>query len=514
MVLILCLITTVLFSVPVFAASNVTLNKTEYTVEEEITATFTGLTDEMNEDGTWIGIAPEGARYQNTDFLVYVSDLPVNNVWKFKAPYQYGKYEIRLLDYDNNLLASASFSVVGAKAKEGDITISKKEVLLREPISVTVNGLTDGQIENGAWLGIAKYDEKLENTDYMQYINDLPANNTYQFEAPYQFGKYEIRVFSNYDANPESYFGKVEFVVVSSKAKPGDIVLSKTSAAPNESMTVTVNGLTSGEIEEGAWLGISRYDEKLQNTYYHAYISDLKIGNIYEFKAPEQPGKYEVRVFCKGSLQEAEFEYALFGKAEFTVGGAPVEEIAPGTGGLSAWAAPEVNKAVEQQLVTDKILAEFPKNITREEFCELAVLLYEKLTGTKAEAGVDNFLDTDNPEVLKAFKLGIVQGTNPEKTLFSPNLEITREQISAMLFRTLQAAMPQLQATGEFKVTVLDADQISPWALSAVKFMNSNGIINGTPANNGAVYFLPKSNTTREMAISLVLRAFQTFSQF
>ena len=87
-----------------------------------------------------------------------------------KKPYHFGNYEVRVFDGDDNFIASASFSVVGSKAKEGDITISKKEVLIREPMSVTVNGLTDGQIENGAWLGIAKYDAKLENTDFQSYI--------------------------------------------------------------------------------------------------------------------------------------------------------------------------------------------------------------------------------------------------------------------------------------------------------------------------------------------------------
>ena len=134
---------------------------------------------------------------------------------------------------------------MGTKAKEGDITLSKNEVLLREPMSVTVNGLTEGQIENGAWLGIAKYDEKLENTYHNSYVSDLDMNNTYKFEAPSRFGKYEVRVFSSYGLDiEESFFGKAEFTVVSSKAKPGDIVLSKTNPAPEEAMTVTVNGLT------------------------------------------------------------------------------------------------------------------------------------------------------------------------------------------------------------------------------------------------------------------------------
>jgi len=502
---------TVLFSVPVFAAPvTITLDKTEYTVQEKIKAKFDGLTDEMFEDGTWIGLAPEGARYQNTSYRAYVNELPLNNVYEFDAPYEYGKYELRLLDTDSKLLASASFSVVGSKTKEGDITVSKKEVLLSEPMSVTINGLTDGQIENGAWFGVARYDEKLENTPYMQYVRDLPANNTYQFNAPYNFGKYEIRVFSNYDATPESFFGKVEFVVVSSKAKPGDIVLSKTSVAPNESMTVTVNGLTPGEIEEGAWLGISKYDEKLQNTSYRTHIAYLKVGNIYEFQAPEEPGKYEVRVFCKGGLDEAEYEYGMFGKAEFIVSGAPVQEITPGTNGLSAWAASDVNKAVENQLVTEKVLSEFPKDITREEFCELAVLLYEKMTGTKAAPVASNpFSDTKNPEILKAYKLGIVGGVGEGK--FAPNNKVTRQEIAVMLLRALKAVMPAIDTSAQFKTKFQDEGQIASWALEAVKFMNSHDVIKGTETG-GVSYILPHGNTTREQAISLVLRIFNKFT--
>jgi len=511
-ILVLCLIMSVVLSVPVFAASGtVTLDKTKYTVLEEAKATITGLTDGQIDDGAWVGIATEGTRYQNTDFRAYIADLPVDNVLRFEAPYHFGNYEVRVFDGDDNFIASASFSVVGSKAKEGDITISKKEVLIREPMSVTVNGLTDGQIENGAWLGIAKYDAKLENTDFQSYITDLPANNTYQFEAPYHFGRYEIRVFSSYGLDiEESFFGKAEFIVTSSKAKPGDIVLSKTNPAPEEAMTVTVNGLTPGEIEEGAWLGIAKIDEKLQNTYHHSYISDLKIGNVYEFKAPSEPGRYEVRVFCKYGLEEAEYEYGLFGRAEFIVGGAPVQEITPGTNGLSAWAAPDVNEAVEQQLVTDKVLVDFPKDITREEFCELAVLLYEKMTGTKAAPVAANpFTDTNNPEILKAYNLGIVGGVGEGK--FAPNNKVTRQEIAVMLLRTLKAVMPAINTSAEFKTKFQDENQIASWALEAVRFMNSYDIIRGTDAG-GVSYILPLGNTTREQAISLVLRIFTKFS--
>ena len=515
-VLVLCLVMSMLLSVPVFAAGTITLDKTQFTAGEKGKATISGLTDEEIEYGAYLGIAEAGERAENTPYYKAVIDLPANNVWEFEAPTSLGTYEVRLLDGDEKLIASAGITVGAPKAQPGDIKISKAEVKLNEPMSVTVKGLTNEMIANDAWLGISEANEKIQNTSLDAYIANLPADNTYQFKAPYNFGKYEVRVFSDgVTDNKESVlFGTVTFDVVSSKAKPGDIVLSKTNVQPEETMTITVNGLTPGEIDQDAFFGINLANDKLENTDVTAYISNFKIGNVYEFKAPSNPGNYEARVICSGTIDESLYSYALFGTVPFTVSGAPVDEIAAGTEGLSPWAAGEVNLAVDEKLVTDKLLSQFPKNITREEFCELAVLLYEKLTGLKADVGANPFTDTKNPEVLKAFKLGIVNGTNPEKTLFSPNLEITREQISAMLLRTLQAAMPNLQPTGEFKANFLDANRISPWALSAVKFMNANDIIKGSTTSDGSAYFLPQGNTTREMAIMLVLRSFNQFSKF
>lgn len=510
----LCLVITMFMNVPVFADGSVTLNKTTFTVGEKGEATVSGLSDQEIEDGAYLGISPVGERYQNTGFGTYVADLPLSNVWEFTAPSNLGDFEVRLLDYDGNLIAAATFSVGAPKANPGDITISKTEAKLNEPISVTINGLTDEQLDNGAWLGISKADEKLENTYHEAYVADLPANNTYQFEAPSRFGKYEVRVFSSYNPDPrDSFFGKVEFSVVSSKAQPGDIVLSKSSVFPEEKLSVTVKGLTEGELKEGAWLGIAKANEKLENTYHNAYISDLPINNTYEFTAPTEPGTYEVRVFCSyGISTPEEYQYGMFGAAQFIVSGETQTSgsIAPGQEGLSGWAATEVNQAVTENLVTDKVMVDFPAEITREEFCELAVLLYEKMTGIKAVPAAQNpFIDTTNPEILKAYNLGIVGGIGEGK--FAPHNKVTREQISAMLLRTLQAAMPNVPTTAEFKTQFHDINNISPWALEAVRFMNGNGILNGSTLSDGTSYILPQGNTTREQAILLVLRLYNAF---
>lgn len=508
-ILSLCLVMTMFSITPAHAAASISLNKTEYKVSEKGQATITGLISGDDTDSIWIGIAPEGERLENTELSCYYDELPSSNIFDFETPNKVGKYEVRLLDYNYNLFAKASFTVVAPMAGSEDITLSKTELKLYEPMSVTVKGLTKEQMENGAWLGIAKWDEKIENTLTECYIQDLPVDNTYKFKAPYKFGKYEIRVFSDYDY---SLFGKAEFLVVSSKAKPGDILLSKTSVNPGEKMSVTVKGLTPGELESGAWIGIAESGERLQNTLIGAYISDLPVTNIYEFTAPDRTGKYEVRVFCSSDMKDEEYEYGTFGKAEFIVGGAPVEEISAGYEGLASWAASEVNQAKNEGLVTNKVMANFPEDITREEFCELAILLYEKMTATKAVPVSSNpFSDTTNPEILKAYGLKIVNGIGDGK--FAPSNKVTRQEISAMLFRTIKIAIPTLDTKAEFKTNFNDKNEIASWALDAVKFMNANDIVKGSVLDNGTSYIRPKGNTTKQEAILLVLRIFNKFDE-
>jgi hypothetical protein len=278
-------------------------------------------------------------------------------------------------------------------------------------------------------------------------------------------------------------------------------------------MSVTVKGLTPGEIETGAWLGIALSVEKLENTIVDQYISDLPVDNNYEFTAPSTPGTYEVRVFCSSGLENEEYEYGKFGVAQFIVSGTAAETTGYTAGyeGLAPWAAPVVTEAVNENLTTDKVLVDFPSPITREEFCELAVLLYEKMSGAKAATpAVNPFNDTSNPEILKAADLGIVGGVGGGK--FAPNNNVTRQEISLMLLRTLKVVMPNITATAEFKTQFQDVGSVDSWALEAVRFMNANDIVTGSTVN-GVSYILPKGNTTREQAIALVLRIYNKFNK-
>ena len=76
------------------------------------------------------------------------------------------------------------------------------------------------------------------------------------------------------------------------------------------------------------------------------------------------------------------------------------------------------------------------------------VKLYEAATGTVAVlADANPFTDTVNPEILKAYQLGIVKGMTA--TTFAPNSAISRQEISVMFLRELKAAKP----TEDFTIT-------------------------------------------------------------
>lgn len=172
----------------------------------------------------------------------------------------------------------------------------------------------------------------------------------------------------------------------------------------------------------------------------------------------------------------------------------------------SDWAEPEIQEAYDLELTTDTILNQFNRNITREEFCEIAVKLYEALSGKEALPAIENpFTDTTNTMALKAFELGIIKGTS--ETTFSPNSPITRQEICVMIYRTLKADNSALNMDTIGVSAFSDESSIASWAIDAVKYANKNSIMKGTGNN----IINPLGNTTREQAIVLMKRTFENF---
>ncbi|TCT17064.1 S-layer family protein [Natranaerovirga pectinivora] len=172
----------------------------------------------------------------------------------------------------------------------------------------------------------------------------------------------------------------------------------------------------------------------------------------------------------------------------------------------SPWAVMEIEKAKKNNLTTVRITNNYQQSITREEFCELVVKLYEKLSGKKAElSSINGFTDTINPEILKAHALGIVNGVSDTK--FKPNNNVSRQEIAVMFFRTLKAVDESL-IDGIYPVNFEDKSEIASWAEEAIGFMSNKGIVGGVGNN----LVNPKGNATREQAIALVVRTFEEFN--
>lgn len=186
----------------------------------------------------------------------------------------------------------------------------------------------------------------------------------------------------------------------------------------------------------------------------------------------------------------------------------------PEWSGASKWATSELKKAADAGLIPDILKgADMTKSITREEFAALAVVLYNKTTGkTASPASPNPFTDTVNPEILKAFQLGITKGTSA--TTFSPAQLINREQVAAMLSRAVRTMVPNGDFSTAGAPAFSDQADISSWALEDVKFMSKMGIIKGADGK-----FMPKATTTaqqasgyatttREQAIAMGVRIF------
>lgn len=179
---------------------------------------------------------------------------------------------------------------------------------------------------------------------------------------------------------------------------------------------------------------------------------------------------------------------------------------------LSGWAVPEYISASEAGLVSYSVVSNNLKaNITREEFCELIVNLYRKLTNEALNENVASpFTDTDSVAVAQAYCYGIVSGT--DDTTFTPDRLVTREEMAKMLVSTLNASEVSMDLSdGDTSQmdAFYDSNDVSAWAKDSVITALEYSLMNGETDN----IFNPRGSTTREQAIASVNRSYNTFGE-
>lgn len=495
-----------LMGTQVFASAALKVSSSSVMPSDPISVQIAGVTQDQMEANAWVGFYTEGARNNQYLEYKYIRDLPDTNVYTVTAPKEYGTYEFRLFLDEEEVTSVATSEKVTVGARKATFAADKAKIEPGKSIKVTVGQIPETDEYANAWVGLYKEDAKDHQYISYTYIRDLPANNTWEVTVPKDLGKYHFRSF-----NDEEYKlalgtgGAFEIVQYQSK-----LTLARTSFAANEEIAVQYSGES---IYEDAWIGVYKADSKDENYLAYAYLRDLT-KNTYKVKVPES-GSYHFRIFLDS-------EYVKTGTSPtFTVHKdgteAPDATVTDSydAAGASDWAVTEIKDAVDLNLVTENVLSEFQQDITREEFCELAVKLYEKMSGnTAAPAAVHPFTDTANKEILKAYGLGIVKGMS--ETEFAPKYKVTRQEISVMLFRTLKLVMPNMNTEVKQPGLLLDQEDVAEWASEAVSFFHAQGIIKGNDGfytdadgvRHDGVYILPKANTTREQSIALVKRIY------
>lgn len=180
---------------------------------------------------------------------------------------------------------------------------------------------------------------------------------------------------------------------------------------------------------------------------------------------------------------------------------------------LSTWAIEPYKQASSAGLISYAVASSnLTDSITREEFCDLSVKLYEKITDSTVETPeILPFDDSDSIAVAKAYTIGIVSGN--EKGEFCPDNLVTRQEMAKILVSSLDLCGIDMTVYDNEKAKIAafsDYGNVSNWAQDYVAKAMKYGIINGTSSTT----IDPLGNATREQAIAMSNRAYSSFANY
>ena len=169
----------------------------------------------------------------------------------------------------------------------------------------------------------------------------------------------------------------------------------------------------------------------------------------------------------------------------------------------STWARPDVAAAHEHGLGSNFY---YPRlDITRVDFCELAVNLYSKMSSVPENIPDAAFSDCEDENVAVAAALGIVTGY--EDGTFRPYAFITREEAATMLNRLYKSLGGA--ETAESSRQYADDAQFGDWSRDSIYTMQNIGIMKGEENNE----FHPDGGYTGEQAIVTIERMYNQLAQ-
>ena len=201
--------------------------------------------------------------------------------------------------------------------------------------------------------------------------------------------------------------------------------------------------------------------------------------------------------------------------------GAPEKDMLK-TDGCSSWAYAEIERAAAENLMIPELEGKYTDEITRQEFCDLAVRLAatQKRPASDSRVGINaakNDMLSENEELMSAYNsisyndcasenvrflsaLGVINGTGDGN--FEPDRSIKREEAAAILYR-LQSVY-KTPAQPDHSTAYSDDPAISDWAEEAVYSVRESGIMTGMDENE----FAPAGAYTVEQAVATMLRLY------
>lgn len=175
---------------------------------------------------------------------------------------------------------------------------------------------------------------------------------------------------------------------------------------------------------------------------------------------------------------------------------------------FSDWATDYIRKFYDYNMQDERLSKDFTLNITREQFCIIAVKVLDKCGFSVKFEKIDStpFSDTDSYEVAYLYNLGIINGKGDN--IFDPEGVITREEAACIMTRAIATltkagfiAKEEKRAAEDWAYT--DHGKISSWAVDSVYSLSHTGIMTGTDKG-----FEPKGKLTNEQAVVILLRLF------
>lgn len=173
--------------------------------------------------------------------------------------------------------------------------------------------------------------------------------------------------------------------------------------------------------------------------------------------------------------------------------------------GVDSYFASEIASADKLGLIPDDLgIANLKRDITRSEFCNIAMNTYKTILGEYMPKNTDYFVDTNNVDINAAFELSIVSGVGNGN--FAPERSITRQEMFKMMYSLMNAVgvkknMSEDEAV-EYIIPYDDSEDVQSWAIVPAALMIETGITRGTSTKTiGA-----KTSTSRAQAIVLSYR--------